>query len=446
MLQKTVPAAAATKLLILLALLAGFLCCTACKHSTPVEKSADLPTPDAANAQLTPDNQNIQAALREISADSLQAYVRTLAGFRTRHAVSDTASPDSGIGAARNWILRKFQSFSAAAGGRLQAGFDPFYATICNQDRLHKNIIAVLPGTLTPELRIMVSGHYDSRTLDRCDGSSFAPGANDDGSGTAAVLELARVLSQFEFASTLIFAAFTGEEQGLFGSRHYAAAARQRGDKIIAMATNDVVGNIVGGSGKIDSSHVRCFSDDPMTSPHRQLARYIKLQGEAYVPGFEVRLILARDRPGRGGDHFAFVEQDYTAARLTEPEDNLTRQHNPDDLPEFMSFSYLQKVTQVNAAYLASLAGAPPTPIAVRVEDLGDNRYRVSWVVANREQVAKFLVATRPMAAATYDSLYDGGVNDSVVLSNLRKPAFISVSAVSAAGDESRFSQEVLIQ
>ncbi|MFQ5633623.1 MAG: M20/M25/M40 family metallo-hydrolase, partial [bacterium] len=306
-------------------------------------------------------------------------------------------------------------------------------------------VVAKLPGTALPERQILVSGHYDSRTVGRCDGAGFAPGANDDGSGTAGVLELARVLSQYEFEATLIFVAFTSEEQGLFGSRHYAQQARARGDNIIAMVTNDVIGNVIGGSGQVDSTSVRCFSDDPMDSPHRQLARYIKLQGEAYTPDFTVNLIPSRDRPGRGGDHFAFNEQGFTAARLTEPEDNLGHQHNPNDLPEFMAFSYLRTVVQVNASYLANLGWAPPAPTGFQVEESSATNYKLSWNPANGSESFNYLVSLRQANTTAFDSLLNVGAKTEITLSDLLTPVLMSVSAVKGEMNESLFTMEVMV-
>jgi hypothetical protein len=413
----------------------------ACDRKSPVPVVDDF---KPQQVTLGADNAEVQRWAEQISADSLRRYVASLAGFETRHSISDTISSVKGIGAARRWLWQKLQSFSQASGGRLQVYYDDFTPTICGVTRLQRNVVARLPGTAAPERQILVSGHYDSRTVGSCDAQGFAPGANDDGSGTAGVLELARVLSKHQFKATILFVAFTGEEQGLFGSRHYAAAARQRGDNIIAMATNDIIGNIRGGSGMIDSTGVRCFSDDPTTSPHRQLARYIKLQAEAYVPNFAVRLILARDRPGRGGDHFAFNEQGYTAVRFTEPEDNLNQQHNPNDLIQFMSFSYHRKVVQVNAVFVASLAWAPASPNGVTIAKLGDRQYRVRWNPSS--DAVKYLVALRQSASVSYDSFFDAGSRTEVTLSDVTSPAYVSVAAVDAQQNESLFSTEVLLE
>lgn len=414
-----------------------------CNHEVPVQRQERVVDELPVQVGLSADNALVQAIVAAISADSLRHFVETLVNFRTRHSVSDTVSSDSGIGGARNWLFRKLTGFSQRSGGRFEVFFDDFVPTICGETRLQRNVVGRLPGTANPERLIIVSGHYDSRTVNRCDGASFAPGANDDGSGTAAVLELARVMSAFEFDATLLFIVFAGEEQGLFGSRHYAAQARARGDQIIAMVTNDVIGNVVGGSGRVDSTSVRCFSEEPMDSPHRQLARYIKLQGEAYVAEFTVNTIPARDRPGRGGDHFAFVEQGFTAARLTEPEDNLDRQHNPNDLPAFMSFSYLRRVTQVNAAYLASLANAPAAPRSLAAERLDASRYRLDWSAAAVEGNS-YLIALRHPQAVAYDSLLVAGQRTEVIL-QITGPTAVSLAAVDSGGNESLFSSEILL-
>ena len=416
-----------------------------CKKKSVVTSPS---TPDSSRTQVTfpADNQDIVDIVASISEDSLRCHVETLVGFYTRHTNADTISSERGIGAARRWVYRKFQEISVTSGGRLEVYYENFSATILGAPGLHRNVVARLPGSVTPEVQILVSGHYDSRTLDRRDAAGFAPGANDDGSGTAAVIELARVLSPLEFRSTLLFVAFTGEEEGLYGSRHYAEAAKHRGDRIIAMITNDMIGNIVGGSGNIDSSRVRCFSDDPMESPNRQLARYIELQGEAYVPDFNVDMILARDRPGRGGDHLAFNEQGFTAVRLTDPEDNLNHQHNENDLSEFMSFPYFRKVVQINAAFLASLAWAPPTPTGLSIQEQSSGHFSLRWNgVADDGTDVRYLIALRLINSTTYDSLLDAGESSEFNLSNIDSPMLVSVAARGSDENESLFSLEAII-
>lgn len=424
----------------------GLVALNACNENSPI-LAEQIPGDQFPSITVfAPDNPNIQTIVSAISIDSLKSYVETLVAFYTRHSISGTISDERGIGAARRWIFRTFESISQRTGGRLRVEFEDFTPTICGETRLQRNVVAKLPGSANPERQILVSGHYDSRNDDNCDGSGFAPGSNDDGSGTAGILELARVLSQYEFEATLIFVAFTSEEQGLFGSRYYAQQAKARGDNIIAMVTNDVIGNVLGGSGMVDSMSVRCFSQEPMESQHRQLARYIKLQGEAYLSGFIVNVIPSRDRPNRGGDHFAFDEQGYTAARLTEPEDNMNHQHNTNDLLEFMSFSYLRKVVQVNAAYLANLGWAPPIPTAVRLEKIASSGYKISWQPGSSTEMLNYFVALRNPTAVTFDSLLDVGAKTEIVLANLPASVFISVSAVDEEKNESLFSREVKVE
>ncbi|MFQ5708064.1 MAG: M20/M25/M40 family metallo-hydrolase [bacterium] len=415
--------------------------------SNSTENTAQPPGADL--VMLEADNPKITDIVEQVDLDSLKSTIATLVGFFTRHTNSDTLSETEGIGAARRWVFNKFQNISQENGGRLKVSFHTFEATIRGVTGRHRNVVAELPGTVTPEKKYLVSGHLDSRNRDLDDAVNFAPGANDDGSGVAAVLELARIFSQFEFESTVIFVAFTGEEEGLFGSRALARALRQENVDIAGMVTNDIIGNIVGGSGKVDSLSVRCFSDEPTDSPSRQLARYIKAQGEAYLPGFTVNLIPNRDRPGRGGDHFGFNEQGYPAARLTEPEDNLQHQHNMDDLPEFMAFSYFTRVVKVNAAYLASLADAPKIPLNVQVSVLADGQRKITWDQPQPEKVVDYLVAFRSPGAVNYEGLISAGnVNEFLLDSNRVSsfPIYVSISAVDRAANESVFSKEVLIE
>lgn len=412
-----------------------------CKSKSPISR-IPVPSPSSSVSFIS-DNPQIANIVSLISADSIRSYVETLANFHTRNTNSDTVSMTEGIGAARRWIFDRFKSISRMANDRLQVSYHDFTDVICGGSGLHRNVIALLPGTVTPDIQIVVGGHYDSRTTDRCDDLSFAPGANDDGSGVAGVIELARVMSQYNFASTIVFAAFTGEEQGLFGSRHYATEANFAGDKIIAMITNDIIGNIEGGSGTIDSVRVRCFSDDPNESPHRQLARYAKMQGEAYLNNFTVEMILARDRPGRGGDHLAFYENGFTAIRFTEPEDNLTRQHNPNDLIDFMSFTYCRKVVQINAALLANLAGAPQSPAGLEIESTLVDRFKISW---EAQPGLEYILALRGAESSEYDTLIYAGQDSQIEISDIEHGTFASLAAIDNKNDESLFSNEILVR
>jgi hypothetical protein len=329
-----------------------------------------LAAPPALHAQVAGSGTDprITDLMAEISEQRLEAIVARLAGFTTRNTLSSVDRPDFGIGAAREWILQEMRSYSP----RLQVSFDthlvPAGGRIPHEVEL-RNVMAVLPGRSAR--RIYVSGHYD--TVARAEeqlavGNRFdnpAPGANDDGSGTALTMELARVFAQsgIEFDATLVFIAFAGEEQGLIGARMHAQAARAAGVRIDAVFNNDIVGNIHGGSGAVDGWTVRVFSGGPEDSPSRQLARFIQRNGARYVPAHRVRLIAREDRFGRGGDHTPFDQLGWAAVRFTESKENYDRQHTVRDTPDGVHPPYLARNARLNAAGVATLALAPPAPV-----------------------------------------------------------------------------------
>ena len=401
--------------------------------------------------QGTPADPAIQTMVDAVSSDSILSYLQHLVGFYTRHSNSDTTSADTGIGAARRYIKSKFEQWRAQNGGALQPSFFWFTETICGITGLHANVLATLPGTMpqAADRFFIVSGHMDDRTFGRCDATSFAPGANDDGSGTAASIEIARVMSGFSFDASLIFMTVTGEDEGLVGSTAYANWAKANNMRIDGMLTNDVVGNIVADDSTIDSTSVRHFSEGPSTSPSRQLARYFKLHGEQYVPDMTVNLIPSQDRPGRGGDHIPFNDNGYAAVRFTEPAERLAYQHSNLDLIEHMHPPYTAQIAKLSVAGLASLALAPATPTApLKVLDVGNGTdLKLSWTPSNVEpDFAGYRVAIRPADSLFYTRIDCVGNVTTYTLMGLEpgKAVFISYSAVDSAGHESIFSQEVL--
>jgi hypothetical protein len=311
--------------------------------------------------------------VESVSEERLEQLLQKLAGFGTRHTLSATDSPTRGIGAARQWILEEMQRLAP----RLQVSFDayrvPKQGDRITRDVEIRNVQAILPGR-SPR-RLYVSGHYDTVArlgsagaagggFDWTSGDNPAPGVNDDGSGTALTMELARAFagSGIEFDATLVFIAFAGEEQGLVGAKLHAQRAAAEKLVIDAVLNNDIVGGGGGGDGRADSRSVRVFSEGPEDSPSRQVARAVRRHAALYVPSHEVRLIARQDRFGRGGDHSAFNAHGFPGVRFTESKENYARQHTTEDTLEGISVAYLARNARVNAAALAVLALAPPAP------------------------------------------------------------------------------------
>lgn len=331
----------------------------------------------AGDAGLDP---RIASLLQQVSEDRLQATIAKLVSFETRNTLSTADSPTRGIGAARQWIHDEIKGYSPW----LQVGFDSYHVLGGQIDRIPRdvelrNVMALLPGR-SPR-RIYVSGHYDSLARRAAaeagaagDGASpgfdwgrtdnVAPGANDDGSGTALTMELARVFSQsgIEFDATLVFICFAGEEQGLVGAKLHAQRASAEGWPIQAVLNNDIVGGSRGGDGRVDSTGVRVFSEGPEDSASRQLARYVARQAGRYLPSHQVRLIARHDRFGRGGDHTAFNQHGFPGVRISEAAENYARQHTVDDTPDGVDVAYLARNARVNAAALAAMGLAPAPP------------------------------------------------------------------------------------
>lgn len=356
-------------------------------------------------AQITNDDPEIKKMIAEIKAENLENTVKKLVSFGTRHTLSDTKSKTRGIGAAQQWVKSEFEKYAAESNGRLTATID--YFTIkadgrrIAQDSQLGNVMATLKGTDPNDDRVLIiSGHLDSRVTDVMDAKSDAPGANDDGSGVAAMMELAKIMSKRSFPYTIIFVAVTGEEQGLYGARHLAELAKKENWNIIAMLNNDMIGNsLSSGTNLRDNTKVRVFSEATPyletedeakmrklinrdnDSPSRLLARYIKTTTDQYVDQLEINLVYRNDRFLRGGDHTPFSQNGFTAIRFCEMNENHDHQHQDlrtenntkyGDLPEFMDFEYLRKIAASNLATLANLAWAPksPTNVGIEIKDL----------------------------------------------------------------------------
>lgn len=339
-------------------------------------------------------NPQVRKVVDEVSEARIKATLEKLVSFGTRSTMSNPDDPKRGVGAARQWIFDEFKSYSP----RLQVRFDKW--RVKKTGRIFKDVdlydvIAVLPGKTMPEAEILVTAHYDSINMGQraaqppsTDGSFTpppqlsleelekqanlpAPGACDDGSGIAAVMELARVMSQYEFDKTLVFVAFAGEEQGLFGSTLEAAKAKKANEQIEAVLNNDIIGTEVSGNGRIDNSSVSVYSDEVMDSPSQQLARLLREVGERYVPSMKVKVLFMQDRLGRGGDHTPFQLEGYAAVRLSTPNENYANQHTATDTLENMSVPYNTRVAKINAAAAASLALSPKPPAVMSLPRTG---------------------------------------------------------------------------
>jgi len=332
----------------------------------------------------------IAALLADISAARLRETDSILVSFGTRHTMSDTLSQTRGIGAARRFLYTRLAEISRDCAGCLRVEYDPAMVEVTRHPQRPVvnvvNVLAWLPGRDTSRV-IVVGGHYDSCicTTDRFDFTSDAPGADDDGSGTAAVVELARVFSRRfpkGLDATVIFALYSGEEQGLLGSTHLARRLHDAGFKVAAAFTNDIVGNVVADDGRVDSTSVRIFGAEPDTGPSRELARYAWASGSVYMPEFAVFPVFRLDRVGRGGDHSPFVTLKDPGLRITERLENYKRQHLPTDKLADVNFSYVAKVARLNAAIVGPLATAPAPPDSVtgqRDQASGGQKWMVRW-------------------------------------------------------------------
>lgn len=396
----------------------------------------------------------VTALLGEVSASHLATLVSRLASFGTRHTHSDTRSETRGIGAARRYLLAELEGYAAQAdrpgSHGLQVSFDRHLQAADGrripQETEIVNVLAVLPGTL-PEARgrrYYVLGHYDSRASDVMDAESDAPGANDDGSGTALVLELARVMSRHRFDSTVVFLATAGEEQGLYGAALHARAAREAGLDVRAVLSNDIVGDPTSPLGPSYPHQVRVFSQAlpaeldeaelrrlrslgaESDSPSRQLARFVAEVAAWHGTAVQPLLIWRTDRFLRGGDHTAFNRQGFAAVRFSEVEENYDRQHQDvrvedgvsyGDLPELVDAEYLAGVARVNAAALAHLANAPSTPADARIVVAGlDPKTTLRWSPSPEPDTAGYEVVWRQTTSPVWQHSHDAGEATEVVL------------------------------
>ncbi|HJR63018.1 MAG TPA: M28 family peptidase [Gemmatimonadaceae bacterium] len=388
----------------------------------------------------------VAAVLAAISADTIRAIDSALVSFGTRHTMSDTVSTARGIGAARRWIHARLTEWSRACDGCLRVEYDPAMVTVERHPEKPQvnvvNVLAILPGRDTSRV-IVMGGHYDSCvcSLDRWDVTSDAPGADDDGSGTSAVMEQARVFSRLYprgLEATVIFALYAGEEQGLLGSTHLAQRLKKDGKQIVAAMTDDIVGNIVADDGRVDSTSVRIFAADPDNGPSRELARYVWALGRVYQRELEVLPVFRLDRIGRGGDHIPFTRQGDAGLRFSERLENYKRQHLPTDTLADVSFPYVAKVARLNAATIAALGLAPPVPDSARAQrdrESGGQKWRLTW--KRVPGAARYEVVVRRTTSPTWENVIRVDNDTTYLLSEQLDDLWAGVRSVSQTGHRS---------
>ncbi|HEY7472529.1 MAG TPA: M28 family metallopeptidase [Gemmatimonadota bacterium] len=431
--------------------------------------AAAAPTAGAAAQGLPPARDaRIDGLVASVSAERIERDVRTLVGFGTRNTLSDTLSPTRGIGAARRWIKAELDSISAACGGCLEVSYQR--ALVAGEDRIPDStwvvsVVATLRGTTDPDRYVIMTGDVDSRVSDVMNAVDSSPGANDNASGMAGVLEAARAItaSGHRFPASIAFAGLSGEEQGLYGGERMAEIARAEGWRIEAVLNNDMIGNVEGGDGVTDDTTARVFSESPpagtteedlrrmrffggeVDGPSRQIARYVDRIADDYIRNLDVLMIYRLDRFGRGGHHRPFNDAGFPAVRIMETHENYTRQHQDvrvedgiayGDVIEGVDFEYAAKLTALNVAVLASLAWAPAPPDSVTIGGAVEPAARLSWSPV--PGATGYKVYWRETTSATWDHwIWVDSATEATMSGLVVDNSFFGLASVSAEGNES---------
>lgn len=403
-------------------------------------------------------------------ADRIEADIRTLVGFGTRHTMSETASDTQGIGAAVRWMKAEFEKISAECGGCLEV-YEQRTLVKAGSERIDRdtevvNVYAVLRGTVRPNDYVIMSGDIDSRVTDVMNSTSVSPGANDNASGLAGTIEAARVLSRYKFANSIVLAGLSGEEQNLYGGEFLAAKAKAEGWNVIGVLNNDMIGNIEGVNGVVNNRSFRIFSEpyfqgaDEKTlqqrryyggevdGPSRQLARYVYRTTQTYLPQLDPMMVYRLDRFGRGGHHTPFNNAGFPAVRLMETNENYNRQHQDirtengvqyGDVIEGVNFDYAARLTGANVAALASLGWAPAAPTDVALGGGVQPAAKLRWKPGSSRNLLGhkiyYRLTTEPQW--THSVWVPAGTNEYTMTGLVVDNYYFGVAAVSRDGNES---------
>ena len=425
---------------------------------------------DPAPFPQVPD-EGLPALLGEIDPDRIKATILQLVQFGTRHTASSQTDPVRGIGAATTWVFGQMQAIAATSAGRMTVQKQTFVQPVGSNIPVPTtitNVIATLQGTASPERFYVITGHLDSRVTDVLDFTSDAPGADDDGSGVAIVLELARLFATHQFPGTLVFATTDGEEQGLYGSAFMATQMKAAGNDVQGMFSNDIVGASQAFDGtRPDPFTVRLFVEGIPTAVTpdeisimqstggendgvtHQLARFVTSVAPFYLTDMNIRVIWRRDRYLRGSDHISFQEQGYPAARFTEPRENYNHEHQDvkvvngvqfGDLPQFVDFDYTARVARVNGAALWALATNPGTPKNLQIHTTppagfsGTNLTTLTWDPNTEPDLAGYEVVMRETTAPDWTSAIGVGNVTTVTLDICKDNVQFGLRAIDKAG------------
>ncbi len=448
----------------------GFLAAATIAPSLAAQTSAQTSAQTVATPVPSAEDPRVHDIVAAASAERIERDIRTLVAFGTRHTMSDTLSQTRGIGAARRWIFAEFERISQACGGCLDVRYVSEVQKASPTSRIRAdvnivNVVAIQRGRAEPNRHVLLSGDIDSRVTDVMNATADSPGANDNASGIAAILEAARLLSKYQSSGSIVYAALSGEEQGLFGGDILARHAKNEGWRIDAVINNDMIGNISGIDGVIENTKARVFAPGlPATTsaaelrriltnggeldtPSRQLARYIDMVADRYFPNLDVEIIYRLDRYGRGGHHTPFFNQGFASVRLMESHEDYNRQHQDlrtengiayGDVIEGVDFAYAASITALDAATLMSLAWAPAAPDSVSIRGSVQPSPTFRWKASPSPDVIGYRIYWRKPSEVNWtQSRFVGNVTQYTLQNVIIDNYFFGVAAVGKAGHES---------